>query len=77
MSTISTTTITLFLLADFTIIVSVGRNCLSSRMEITVEAKDIERGGKILSNNSYSRKVWGIKMFHVVYAFKRELFAYC
>lgn len=42
--------------------VTVGRNCLSSRMEITVEAKDIERGGKILSNNSYSRKVRGIKM---------------
>lgn len=76
MSTISTTPITLFLMADFTVIGSFGRNCLSSRMEITVEAKDIERGGKILGN-TYSRKVWGIKMFNVVYAFKRELFAYC
>lgn len=43
-------------------------------MEITVEAKDSERVGKILSNSSNSRKVWGIKMFNVVYAFKRESF---
>lgn len=38
-------------------------------MEITVEAKDSGRGGKILSNSSNSRKVWEIKMFNVV---KRE-----
>lgn len=74
MSTISTTTITLFLLADFTVIGSVGRNCLSSRMEITVVAKDIERGGKILSNNSYSRKVWGIKMCLTWCMLSRESF---
>lgn len=61
MSTISTTPIAHFLPADFTVIGSVCLNCLSTRMKITVEAKDIEQGDKILSNNSYSRKSGELK----------------